>query len=279
MNILSNYLNFIPGVNANAEQTGDDLFFIFHKNKILINENEGRISFTKLSEVKYLNDSLSYETYLGSYIGINCYCGELGTEVVLHEHQVFKDLRSLLTVFDEELFMVCGKAAQIIDWNKNHRYCGNCGSETLDKGGERAKQCKKCGQLFYPRISPAIIVAVTKEDKILLAHNKNFKNDMFSVVAGFVEPGENFEQCVMREVMEETGIKVKNIKYFASQPWPFPNSLMVAFTAEYEGGQVTPDGVEIDQADWFSYHSMPSVPGKGSVAGKLIHWYLNKYKF
>jgi NAD+ diphosphatase len=144
--------------------------------------------------------------------------------------------------------------------------------------GERAKVCPKCGYLAYPRIAPAIIVAILNGDKILLAHNRNFRNNIYSLIAGYVEPGETFEQCVAREVGEEVGIRVKNIKYFGSQPWPFPYSIMVAFTAEYDGGEITPDGFEIVDAGWYSHDNLPFIPAKGSVARKLIDLYIEKFK-
>jgi NAD+ diphosphatase len=130
--------------------------------------------------------------------------------------------------------------------------------------------------VFYPRISPAIIVAVTRDDEILLAHNNNFKQNRYSVIAGFVEPGETFEDCVKREVMEEVNVKVKNIKYFSSQPWPFPDSLMIAFTAEYDEGEIRPDGIEIGDAGWYKRDNLPEVPTNTSVAGRLIQWFLNQ---
>ena len=130
---------------------------------------------------------------------------------------------------DEELVWIAGQANQLVDWNRSHQFCGKCGRQTEDGHDERAKVCPRCRLINYPRVSPAIIVAVVKNDQILLANNMRFKSRYYSVLAGFVEPGETLEECVAREIKEEVGISVKNIRYFASQPWPFPNSLMVGF--------------------------------------------------
>ena len=147
----------------------------------------------------------------------------------------------------------------------------------LFRSGERAKKCPKCGLSNYPRISPAIIVAVIRDGQLLLAHNNQFTKDLYSVVSGFLEVGETFEECVVREVKEETGITVKNINYFGNQPWPFPNSIMIGFTAEYAGGEIQVDGKEIGNANWFSSTEMPLIPNGLSIAKKLIDWFVDNY--
>jgi NAD+ diphosphatase len=139
---------------------------------------------------------------------------------------------------------------------------------------ERAKKCTACGFLSYPRLSPAVITAVFKDDTILLSHNAMFPGKWHSISAGFVEPGETLEDCVRREIREEVGIEVKNIKYFGSQPWPFPDSLMLGFTADWAGGDLVPDGVEITDAGWFTADTMPEIPPKISISREIIDWYL-----
>jgi NAD+ diphosphatase len=140
---------------------------------------------------------------------------------------------------------------------------------------EIAQECGSCGHLAFPRISPAIIVAVLRENKILLAKNKNSTYNFHSVLAGFVEPGETFEQCVTREVFEEVGLHVENIRYFGSQPWPFPDTLMVGFIADYKSGDIKVDGVEIQFADWFDKNNLPNIPPTQSISRKLIDWFVN----
>ena len=142
------------------------------------------------------------------------------------------------------------------------------------KTNERAKICPQCRHICFPRISPAIIVAVLNKHHILLAHANHFPPGLYSVLAGFVEPRETFEECVQREVLEEVGIVVKNISYFGSRPWPFPNSLMVAFTADYAGGRIAIDGTEIVDAGWFTAGNQPRVPDKISIARQLIDWFV-----
>jgi NAD+ diphosphatase len=162
-----------------------------------------------------------------------------------------------------------------VNWNQTHRYCGRCGKLTEDKTDERAKTCPECGMINYPRLSPAIIVAVLKNDRILLGRNKRFRLPFYSVLAGFVEPGETLEECVSREIREEVSITVKNIRYFGSQPWPFPDSLMIAFIADYAGGEISTDGSEIIDAAWFAKDNLPKIPPKISIARQLIDWFVH----
>jgi NAD+ diphosphatase len=164
-----------------------------------------------------------------------------------------------------------------VHWHRNHRFCGRCGSPTQDHPEDRAKICPSCGLINHPRVSPAIIVAVVKDRQLLLAHSTRFQAKFYSVLAGFVEPGETLEDCVHREVFEEVGVRVRNIRYFGSQPWPFPDSLMVAFTAEYAGGEIRVDSVEIADAGWFSAGGLPAIPPRISIARKLIDWFVTAY--
>jgi len=183
-------------------------------------------------------------------------------------------LRDLFgTVGDEELG-IAGRAVQYVDFDRTHRYCGRCGAATLKKEDEIARVCPSCGLVAYPRLSPAVIVRVTDGDAILLARSPHFPAGRYSVVAGFVEPGENVEHAARREVMEETGVAIKNLRYFGSQPWPFPHSLMIGFTADYAGGEVCPDGLEVEDAGWFTADALPDLPGPASIARALIEDWL-----
>jgi NAD+ diphosphatase len=155
-------------------------------------------------------------------------------------------------------------------WRSRTRFCGSCGAPTEESATERAMRCPKCGTLFYPTANPAVIVAVTRGDSLLLAHNHNFRPGLFSLIAGFVDPGETLEAAVVREVREEVGIEICNVRYVRSQPWPFPNSLMAGFCADYRSGELAPDGVEIESAGWFTKDNLPTIPNPGTVARKLI---------
>jgi len=168
-------------------------------------------------------------------------------------------------------------AASQINWDIQTKFCGKCGSLNEPKSDEHAKICSCCRLVIYPRISPAIIVAIVKDGELLLAHNSSFPDGFYSVLAGFMNPGETFEDCVKREVIEEVGINLKKIRYFGNQPWPYPDSHMVAFTAEYESGEIMVDNNEILTASWFKPNDLPAIPGKNSISRGLIDWFVEKY--
>ena len=179
-------------------------------------------------------------------------------------------LRSLFGVMADESVALAGRAAQLIEWDRSHQFCGVCATPTVREAHERARRCPACGHSAYPRISPAMMCLVTRGRDILLARNVNFPPGRYSALAGFVEAGETIEETISREVREEVGIEVKHPKYFASQSWPFPHSLMIAFTAEYAGGEVTPNEHEIAEAAWFNADHLPQLPPRVSIARALI---------
>ncbi len=252
-------------------------FFIFNGNKLLVKVTGDNITVPVKTTIDELKIRTLAKFYLGKLDGYDCYCIDTGDNAATQEGMVFRKFYTLLGQIDEEIFMLAGKAYHILNWDKKNRYCGTCGANTETKLDELAKVCHKCGNIIYPKISPAVIVAVLKGNEILLAQAKNFKENMYSLVAGFVEPGETFEDCVQREVFEEVGIKVKNLKYFGSQPWPFPDSLMVGYTAEYESGEILIDGNEIISAGWFTSRNMPNTPTGGSIAGQIINWFCKNF--
>ncbi len=179
-------------------------------------------------------------------------------------------LRAVFTLAGVDVFALAGRAFQLLDWQRNHRFCGRCGSVAVRKPGEMAMACPECNWLAYPRISPAVMVLVLDGEKMLLGRSPHFKPGVFSALAGFVEPGETLEQCAVREVREEVGVAITNLRYFASQPWPFPDSLMVAFFADYAGGEIVPDPAEIEAAAWFTADTMPILPDPVSISRRLI---------
>ena len=186
-------------------------------------------------------------------------------------------LRRLLGAVDDEVLAVAGRARQLLQWSRNHRFCGRCGGRTRAKTDERARFCPDCEQTWYPRVSPAVIVAVVRSGRILLARSARRPTGFYSVLAGFVEPGETLEEAVRREVHEEVGLGIKNLNYFGSQPWPFPDSLMVAFTAEYDCGEITVQPSEIQHAGWFLPDALPAGPGPYSIARRLIDWFVQAH--
>jgi NAD+ diphosphatase len=178
--------------------------------------------------------------------------------------------RALFAFFDEATIALTGRAMHVIDWATTSQFCGRCGTATILAEKERCMTCPKCALTQYPRISPAIIVLVRKGDQALLARNAKFPGAFYSTLAGFSEIGESLEETLVREVREEVGVGVKDIRYFGSQPWPFPHSLMLGFTADWADGDIVVDGEEIADAKWFDAHDLPEIPPPISIARKLI---------
>ena len=183
-------------------------------------------------------------------------------------------LRELFAFLGEPGFMLAGRATQLIDWASTHRFCGRCATPTERVETERCMRCPACGLMAYPRISPAIIVLVRRGPEALLARNARFPGAFYSTLAGFSEVGETLEETLVREVREEVGIEVGNPRYFGSQPWPFPHSLMVGYTADWLSGEIKIDGKEIADAQWFRADALPKIPPKLSIARRLIDAWL-----
>lgn len=183
-----------------------------------------------------------------------------------------RELRLRLAGMTPEEVRAVSCERELEEWRAVSRFCGKCGARMAPHpdSAERAFQCPDCGYLSYPRICPAVIALVTKGDKILLQRNSHYKSANWSLVAGFVDPGENFEEAVCRECMEEASIKVKAIRYMRSQTWPFPSNIMVGFRAEWADGELRPDGVEVLRSGWFGRDELPEIPPKGSIARWLI---------
>lgn len=255
----------------------NEYLLLFCNDEILLKEQEGIIQIPSMYDIKILNIKTNDMLCIGLINSNTYYAARLRKKDIFVGY-TFKKLRQLFGYKSEECRNIVFRAFHIINWLKNNTFCGCCGGvmQVVAQPQEIAVHCLACGNMVYPRISPAIIVAVIKKNKILLAHSNRFPPGLFSVIAGFVEPGETLENCVRRELQEEIGIEVNNIKYFGNQPWPFPDSLMIAFTAEYACGEITVDNNEIVTAGWFSADTLPDIPDKGSVARQLIDWFLKK---
>lgn len=186
------------------------------------------------------------------------------------------ETRGLLGVFTPAEWHAVSCARQLAWWERHHQFCGRCGTPTVVVAEERARRCPECGALFFPTASPAVIMAITRGDELLLAHNRNFRPGMFSLLAGFVDPGETFEQAVAREVREEVAVEVTDLRYVTSQPWAFPNSLMVGFRAVHVSGEIRVDGKEIEAAGWFRRDALPEIPRVGTVARLMIDAWRNE---
>ncbi|MBW4465639.1 MAG: NAD(+) diphosphatase [Pegethrix bostrychoides GSE-TBD4-15B] len=203
-----------------------------------------------------------------------CYSAELPPDTEAPANMQWVKLRELYGRMADDLFAIAGRAMQIVEWDRTHQYCGCCATPTAHAPTERAKRCPNCGLVSYPRLSPAVIMLIAREDEILLARAPRFPAGMYSILAGFVEPGESLEETVVREVREEVGVEIDQIRYFGSQPWPYPNSLMIGFTARYAGGEIVVDQQEIVEARWFHKRDLPPIPPPLSIARKIIDWFV-----
>ena len=209
--------------------------------------------------------------YIGTMQEIPCKAYALHTPISGEEAPIrlMTGLRASYDLLPFEEYKMAGKAFEILNWDQNTRYCPSCGVPTKQIS-DIGKKCPECRQEFYPHISPAIIVRITKNDSILMVRAKNFRGTYYGLVAGFLEAGETLEECVHREVMEETGIRIKNLKYFGSQPWPYPSGVMIGFTADYESGEIKLQEEELSAGDFFNKENLPEIPHKLSLARKLI---------
>ena len=261
---------FIPRVNPNGDVSGTPLWFVFQENKLLVFESGNALEVPQTRSLDEMAIVAQGQHYLGQLLDQPCYCVALPEQSTLPEGASLLGLREVYGRMSDDYFALAGRAVQILAWDRSHQFCGACATPTVLKAHERARECPQCKLVSYPRLAPAVMVLVRRGDLILLGRSPHFPPGMFSALAGFVDPGESLEQTIAREVQEEVGLKVTNVKYFASQPWPFPHSLMIAFTADYLDGVITPDPAEIEDAQWFDLNNLPRLPSKISISRRLI---------
>ena len=268
-----------------AESAGDAHWFVFRGDQLLVEVGppsyaptddlrvKGRPSWARVPFTggpATLGLEAVRTLYLGKLGEADLFAAETPVGTEPPPGMAWQGLRTLFSVLDDAHFALAGRAVQLIDWDRNHRFCGRCGGATTLKTEERSRVCPACRLTFYPKISPAVMALVRRGSEILLGRSPHFPPGMYSALAGFVEPGETLEQCIAREVFEEVGVSVSNVRYFASQPWPFPNSLMIAFFCDYAGGDICPQETEIEAAEWFDVFQLPQLPSKISIARRLI---------
>ena len=222
------------------------------------------------NERQSLGDAAGAEHYLGELNGVGWYALEVAGDCPLS----FVNLHTIGTELTPHEFNLVGRALQIVDWSRSNRFCGRCGTAMRQHSSDRAMVCPACRVTNYPRLSPSIITLVHREDEVLLARNQRFPEGMYSTLAGFVEPGESIETTVRREVREEVGVDVRDLRYLGSHPWPFPNSLMLGFHAEYAGGNIVLQEEEIADARWFPVDELPDIPGSIAISRWLIDAWL-----
>ena len=273
-------LSFTPSVSPPAEAVAAYWFIFRGSDLLVVDEGETAVLPEDTYELNFLR-----QHYLGWIEGetthTHCFATEVPEETELPEGMQFTGLRQLFNRLPTEQLWLAGRAVQIIDWDRTHQFCSRCATPNEILDYERAKKCPNCGLMTYPRISPAIIVRVDRViagvPHLLLARNGRWQRGWYSVLAGFVEPGETLEECVHREVFEEVGLRLKNVRYFGSQPWPFPNSLMVGFTAEYASGDIVLEEEELEEADWFTVETLPNLPSSMSIARRLVDAFVQQH--
>jgi NAD+ diphosphatase len=219
----------------------------------------------KLSDLEALRT-----LYIGCLDGTACWAAEVPEHAAAPGGTNWEGLRTLFSVLDDAHFALAGRALQLIDWDRSYQYCGRCGARAEPRAQEHARVCPECRLAAYPRIAPAVMALVRRERELLLARSPHFPPGLYSALAGFVEPGETLEQCLAREVEEEVGVQVSRARYFASQPWPFPHSLMIAFVCDWVSGELRPREGEIEAAAWFDVLQLPKLPSRISIARRLI---------
>lgn len=262
---------FIPLLAPPQAQRGEAWWFVFRGANLLVRKEEGRAHVPFVRSLEELGLAPIRSQFLGVLGDAHVYSAECTEETEPPEEMTWAGLRSLFGAIDDDTFALAGRAVQIMDWDRSHQFCGRCGTPTERKLAERSRACPNCGQVHYPRLAPVAMALVHRGDELLLARSPHFAPGMFSALAGFVEPGESLEQCLIREVKEEVGVEVTNVRYFSSQPWPFPHSLMVAFHCDWVRGDIVPQQGEIEAADWFTRERPPPVlPGRLSIARRLI---------
>jgi NAD+ diphosphatase len=261
---------FVPLVEAPESIEQPAYWFAYSGGRLLVVPSASDVALPQTTNLGELGLAPVRTQYLGLLHGRHCFSAELADELPPPEGMTWFGLRRLYGQIGELEFSLAGRAIQIMEWDRTHQHCGVCGTPTERKSNERARVCPNCAHSVYPRLAPAVMVLIRDGRRVLLARSSRFPPNMYSALAGFVEPGETIEHCIEREVLEEVGLAVTKLRYFGSQPWPFPHSLMIAFFADYAGGDIVPQPDEIEDAQWFDVDSLPGLPMPISISRWLI---------
>jgi NAD+ diphosphatase len=265
---------FIHGTRPPSDES-DILYFVFQQDELVTDIRSHEPCLIPQRQLEAGRWQPRRKHFMGLWHGRACYAVEIdGADALDPMHYQRGSLFHILGRVDERMFALAGRAQQLLAWERDHQFCGRCGQPMSVDLDERAMRCTPCGSVLYPRIAPCIIVLVTRGEELLLACSPRFKAPFYSTLAGFIEAGESAEECLAREVREEVGLEVQNIRYFSSQPWPFPNQLMLGYFADYAGGEIVCDPQEIADAQWFHYRNLPQVPPASSISGQLIKAYV-----
>jgi NAD+ diphosphatase len=258
--------DYVGAIVAPGE-AGEAVWFVYRDARLLVAEPDNALP----GSLDAIGLAPLRTQYLGTLGARHVFSAELAAEIEAPPGWRWSDLRSLYGRLGADEYALAGRALQLVDWDRTHQYCGRCGTPTEARSDERSRICPACKLVVYPRLAPAVMALVRRApDEILLARSPRFPPGMYSALAGFVEPGETLEQCLHREVHEEVGIRVANLRYFASQPWPFPHSLMIGFMCDWAGGEIRVDALEIEDAKWFKLIDLPQLPQPISIARRLI---------
>lgn len=271
--------SFIAQINPPSSLTEPSLWFIFHEEDILLYADSGSHSIPQCIHVEEFHPFVEQQLYLGVYDNTHCFViNLLEKPETLPADTLFRPIRQAHeAINDTDLFSLASRGKQLLHWDMKTLFCGCCGGVNHHSPDERAKICSDCYTMTFPQIAPAMLVLIWRKDEILLARSPHFTPGVYSLLAGFVEPGETLEQTVVREVKEEVGITIKNINYFGSQPWPFPSNLMLGFIAEYDSGEIQIDATELEDAQWFSLDKLPKLPNPISLSRLMIDAHLAKH--
>jgi NAD+ diphosphatase len=249
------------------ESHDSDFVFPFYEGKIALAQEDHRI----LRRSEITGAPVDRDEFFGLMNGTPCFAQEWDFEKAGY---TWIPLRQAFEILDEDLILWAGRGKQILQWLEHHQFCGRCGHPTEELERDWGVRCPNCSLVRYPRINPAVIVAITRETpagpEVILVKKKESLSGFHSLIAGFVETGESLEEAVRRESLEEIGIELEDIRYWGSQSWPFPDALMVGFTAKYKSGELKPDGEEISLAGWFNRERLPTTPPRFSIASKIL---------
>ncbi len=265
---------FLPGHRGPAFVDGEVVCCLFHGGRVLVTRDGSGMPQLPRLDARASGLPLKSAHYLGRLDGCHCYGLQLPRGAELPAGFEMLGLRALILEGNDLASALAGQAFQLLEWERTHRHCGACGAPTTPHAADRAVECADCRIVYYPRISPVMMALVYRKNggagELLLTRKPNYAPGRYTVVAGFVEAGESLEQCLAREVKEEVGVDIRHPRYYGSQPWPFPNSLVMAFSAEWAGGEVRPDPGELEDARWFPVDALPELPETVHISRQLI---------
>lgn len=270
--------DFFPA-NKLQQATGHDtpaLLFIFSNNQLLVSATTAGYTVPFDILTRFPTSQSDYIRYLGLYDNSPCYLIVAAVQFAAPQNHQWMNLRPLHGLLSHDYYLLAGKAAEISTWYQTNIYCGRCGTPMEDHKRECARICPACHFIAFPRSSPVVIMTVEQEDNILLGRSYHYPKGMYSPLAGFVDAGETAEEAVVREVKEEAGIVIKNLRYITSQVWPYPHSLMLGFRTEYDHGEIVIEQEELEDVRWFNVHELPDLPSSISISRYLMECFINE---